>query len=158
MSILTVFSLSDFSQLFLIQSDLELAKLRQASGIAKEISDVEAWFKRRTEKQSPHDFILAIRDKTDGVLIGYVTLVDHSKKREVAELGIVIGNRKGVGFGTEALLALEKLAAENFGFWQFEVKVLTKNTRAQSFFEKNGYGISSYSNGVSSMIKAFKLN
>ena len=153
MSILTLFSLSDFSQLFLIQSDSELARLRQASKIPTQISDVQDWFKRRTDKKSPDDFILAVRDETDGLLIGYVTLIAHSSKRDMAELGIVIGAREGVGFGTKALLALEKLATENFGFHQFDVKVLIENTRAQSFFQKNGYVGSDYSTETLRMIK-----
>lgn len=154
MSVLTLFASSDFEQLFLIQRDTELAKLRQAAGVPKRISDVRAWLKRRTDKQSPDNFILAVRDKTDGILVGYVTLMALSGKTNSAELGIVIGTRKAVGYGTEALLALERLASENFGFSKFQVMVLIENTAAQSFFQKNGYLISDHSRDTLVMIKS----
>jgi len=152
MSVLTLFSSNDLDELFLIQSEIELAKLRQAIGIPESISDVKAWLKRRADRQSPRDFILAVRDKSDGLLVGYVTLISHSKK-STAELGIVIGNRNGSGLGSKALLALEKLAEENFGFEHFLVIVLIENLKAQSFFRKNGYLPLEYSRDTLTMLK-----
>lgn len=136
---LTVFSEEDFQRLYEIQKDVSLATMRQATGVADSIHDVENWMETRGKRQSPSDFCLAIRDLESSLLLGYVTLSSFDEEHATAEIGIVVHPGYQGGVGGPALKQLQRLAHEDFGFIKLVANVLLENSIGQRFFLKNGY-------------------
>jgi hypothetical protein len=81
---LTVFSEEDFQRLYEILKDVSLATMRQATGVADSIHDVENWMEIRRKRQSASDFCLAIRDQESSLLLGFVTLSSFDEEHATA--------------------------------------------------------------------------
>ena len=136
---LTFFCEEDLPAIFDLQRDPISARLRQAKGIPKTISDVRDWLSLKVASQNSGDFILAIRNDENGLLAGYITLRVDYDPTGVAEFGIVIGKNRRNGAGSESLRCVEKLAKESFGYSYLKVNVIEENQIAMNFFLKNGF-------------------
>ena len=136
---LTLFGEQDLSDIFEIQKDLRSAEMRQAMGVPSTLSDVEEWLENKRTIQSSRNFTLGVRLINTHQIVGYVTLKSLETDMFSAEVGIVMNFTKGKGYGGEALNRLERLACFSFGYSTIIANVLTINTKALSFFDKNSY-------------------
>jgi RimJ/RimL family protein N-acetyltransferase len=150
---LTFFCEEDLPALFDLQRDPLSARLRQAKGIPKTISDVREWLNLKIASQNSRDFILAIRNDESALLVGYITLRIDCDGTGVAEFGIVIGKNRRNGAGSESLRCVETLARESFGYSFIKVNVIEENKIAMNFFLKSGFVIIENSEKVTVLIK-----
>jgi len=138
---LSLFSEGDIDRLFQIHSDLQSARMRQAKAVPKSISQVKDWLVSKSATQSPDNFCLAIRQKSNSDLIGYITLKRFEESPTTGEVGIVLQFSKRRGFASQALSLLEKLAKDELGFRIIVANVITENLEANAFFAKNSFNI-----------------
>ena len=136
---LSLFKDSDINRLFEIQSDVDLAKKRQAKMIAMNHGQVAQWLVSKSETQSPSNFCLGVRDRISYELIGYVTLKQYNDQDNVGEVGIVLQSIMRKGIGSQSIKLLESLSKKSFGYTSFVAKVSLDNAIAISFFKKNDY-------------------
>jgi RimJ/RimL family protein N-acetyltransferase len=101
----------------------------------------ERWFESllaRMERQE--DVVLAI-DTADGTHIGSLGLHRINWKDRSAELGILIGDRAywDRGFGTAAILALQRVAFREMNLHRVFLRVNADNARGIRCYEKAGF-------------------
>ncbi len=102
-------------------------------------SDIMTWLENRDPR-----YMILVAENTDGEICGYVSLNKFNFKSAytgVADLSIYIGrNCRGQGIG-EILLDELSEEAKKEGFYKLVLNVISKNKRAQKFYEKMGYSL-----------------
>lgn len=93
-------------------------------------------------KQRPDDVKLAIVTK-EGVHIGNIGIHKISPKHGTAETGTLIGEKKywGMGYGTDAKMALLRWAFDELHLRKVASRVLTTNRRSIAYSKKCGYKV-----------------
>lgn len=125
----------DIEQLRIWRNDQENSRyIRKLPYITKE--DQEIWFSRYLEEEGSYCF--AIVD--DEELVGSVALYDVSG--DSAEFGrLMIGARKGRGYGTKATEAALRIAFEQIGVSKIHAEVSFGNDAALAIYTKVGFRI-----------------
>lgn len=89
----------------------------------------------------PRCVIFAVKDVTDERFLGAVWLFDIHFRHRLAEVRIVIGEKKawGKGAGTEALLLISQFAFKQLNLHKLYAFVLAHNKRAKKAFAQAGF-------------------
>lgn len=90
-----------------------------------------------SELADPDQLILMMDDVTSGERVGYA-LIRFFRKADVFELRRIALNRKGEGYGTEAMKALITYAFTQCGINRFWLDVYPDNIRGIHLYEKLG--------------------
>jgi RimJ/RimL family protein N-acetyltransferase len=99
----------------------------------------EKWF--NYIKRSGQDIVFAIIDKEKGLHIGNCALHKINKKKQTAELGIVIGERKywDRGYGTDVVKTLLSFAFDDLCLSNIRLNVYDYNKRAIKAYSRCGF-------------------
>jgi len=122
-----------------MQSKLNHARMRQASGVASTREDVLNWLRLVAANQGKTKVTMAVRDTNDKSLLGYVSVETKSQEMQTGTLGIFIGYRSRAGIGSIAILKIEAIAKRDLGVSVLEARVANFNSPAIRFFLENGY-------------------
>jgi RimJ/RimL family protein N-acetyltransferase len=136
---LTFFCCHDVPRLLKMQSDVEFARLRQASGLASSEKAVLNWLSSSSLLQGKSKVTMAVRDSFGPSLFGYISVEISSPEASKGILGIFLGPQSSSGSGSTALLEMEKIALEVMELSIIEAHVLDTNLKAINFFAKNQY-------------------
>jgi diamine N-acetyltransferase len=90
-------------------------------------------------KRPPEVAEFTIYDRTDGAPVGTVGLFDIEHEHGSAEFGILLGERRGQGLGTEATRLILRWAFETLGLRNVMLQVLAWNAEAQGAYERAGF-------------------
>jgi len=93
------------------------------------------------DKHHHNSFAFAIRPLDNDDLIGYVQLDDIQWSNRVAWLAIGIGdaNHRGVGYGHEAMLLIQRFAFHELNLYRVQLTVFEYNVRAIALYERLGF-------------------
>jgi RimJ/RimL family protein N-acetyltransferase len=99
------------------------------------------WVDAVLKDQSRTRLVLAIEDKTDGALVGFVYLNNIDWFARNAEFGILIGerNRHGKGLAREALCLVAGYAFETLNLHKLYLRVVAFNKRALALYRAFGF-------------------
>jgi len=99
------------------------------------------WVDTVLKDQSRTRVVLAIEDKTDGALVGFVYLNNIDWFARNAEFGILIGerNRHGKGLAKEAHALVAGYAFETLNLHKLYLRVVTFNKRALALYRAFGF-------------------
>ncbi len=99
----------------------------------------EKWF--NYIKGSGQDIVFAIIDKETGLHIGNCSLHKIDKRKQKAELGIVIGEKKywDKGYGTDAVKTLLRFASGALALSNIRLNVYNYNKRAIKAYRRCGF-------------------
>jgi RimJ/RimL family protein N-acetyltransferase len=99
------------------------------------------WVERVLNDQSRTRLVLAIEDRSDGRLVGFVYLSDIDWVSQVAEFGILIGERErqGKGLGREALALMARHAFHVLNLHRIFLRVPRYNRRALRLYRRFGF-------------------
>ena len=99
------------------------------------------WVNSVLKDQSRTRVILAIEDRTDGVLVGFVYLNNIDWFARNAEFGILIGerNRRGRGLAKDALALVAKYAFTTLNLNRLYLRVVAFNKRALQLYRGFGF-------------------
>lgn len=99
------------------------------------------WVGAVLKDQSRTRLILAIEDKSDGVLVGFVYINHIDWFARNAEFGILIGepSRQGKGLGKEALALVAAYAFETLNLNRLYLRVVAFNRRALRLYRAFGF-------------------
>jgi RimJ/RimL family protein N-acetyltransferase len=99
------------------------------------------WVEAVLKDQSRTRVVLAIEDKTDGVLVGFVYLNNIDWFARNAEFGILIGERSrhGKGLAREALSLVAGYAFETLNLHKLYLRVVAFNKRALALYRAFGF-------------------
>jgi diamine N-acetyltransferase len=110
-------------------------------GIATPESE-EKWVDEVVEKgakKPPEVAEFTIYDRTDGAPVGTVGLFEIEHEHGSAEFGILLGERRGQGLGTDATRLVLGWAFETLGLRNVLLQVLDWNMEAQRAYERAGF-------------------
>ncbi len=98
-------------------------------------------FLQRMLQSSHNAFNFVIADREDGRYLGQLDLFTVDWRLRCGKLGMVIGSaeNRGRGYGTEALLLLERLAFLTLGLERLELEVRMDNAAARRCYERAGF-------------------
>jgi diamine N-acetyltransferase len=102
----------------------------------------EKWVDEVVEKgakKPPEVAEFTIYDRTDGAPVGTVGLFEIEHEHGSAEFGILLGERRGQGLGTEATRLVLAWAFETLGLRNVLLQVLAWNAEAQRAYERAGF-------------------
>lgn len=100
--------------------------------------EVERWLARRADDPTGVFFILA--RAADDAPIGFVQLTRIDREARHAYLGLFLAEEaRGTGMADEALLQIERRAAEEHGLAKLCLETLAGNVRALRFWSRSGY-------------------
>jgi len=105
-------------------------------------AEMEAdWVAAVLKDRSRTRLILAIEDKSDGLLVGFVYLNDIDWFARTAEFGILIGerSRQARGIGQEALALVAGYAFETLNLNRLYLRVVAFNKRALRLYRAFGF-------------------
>jgi len=99
------------------------------------------WVDAVLKDQSRTRVVMAIEDKTDGALVGFVYLNNIDWFARNAEFGILIGerNRHGKGLAKEALALVAGYAFETLNLHKLYLRVVAFNKRALALYRAFGF-------------------
>jgi diamine N-acetyltransferase len=99
------------------------------------------WVNAVLKDQSRTRVVLAIEDKTDGALAGFVYLNNIDWFARNAEFGILIGarNRHGKGLAKDALCLMAGYAFETLNLHKLYLRVVAFNKRALALYRAFGF-------------------
>jgi RimJ/RimL family protein N-acetyltransferase len=99
------------------------------------------WVQAVLKDQSRTRLILAIEDRIDGMLVGFVYLNNIDWFARNAELGILIGERSrhGKGLGKDALALVTDYAFETLNLNKLYLRVVAFNRRALRLYRSFGF-------------------
>jgi RimJ/RimL family protein N-acetyltransferase len=99
------------------------------------------WVEAVLKDQSRTRVVLAIEDKSDGALVGFVYLNNIDWFARNAEFGILIGERSrhGKGLAREALSLVADYAFENLNLHKLYLRVVAFNKRALRLYRAFGF-------------------
>ena len=99
------------------------------------------WVEAVLKDQSRTRVVLAIEDKSDGALVGFVYLNNIDWFARNAEFGILIGERSrhGKGLAREALSLVADYAFESLNLHKLYLRVVAFNTRALRLYRAFGF-------------------
>ncbi len=99
------------------------------------------WVDAVLKDQSRTRVVLAIEDKTDAALVGFVYLNNIDWFARNAEFGILIGerNRHGKGLAKEALALVAAYAFETLNLHKLYLRVVAFNKRALALYRAFGF-------------------
>jgi diamine N-acetyltransferase len=99
------------------------------------------WVEAVLKDQSRTRLVLAIEDKSDGALVGFVYLNNIDWFARNAEFGILIGERSrhGKGLAREALSLIADYAFESLNLHKLYLRVVAFNTRALRLYRAFGF-------------------
>ena len=96
-----------------------------------------SWVHKKLEKRAR---IFSMIDKASGEFIGNIEMMDVENDPRSGELGICItAKQQERGFGSEAIPAMVKYSAEEYGLDRIMLKVFPFNERAIHVYEKCGF-------------------
>ena len=96
-----------------------------------------SWIRRKLENKFR---IFSMIAKDTGEFIGNIEIMDVEGDETSGELGICItAKQQDRGFGSEAIPAMVKYAAKEYGLKRFMLKVFPFNDRAVHVYEKCGF-------------------
>jgi len=112
-------------------------------GIVNEDAET-AWYERMTAaagEPRPTEVPFAIHDAADGELVGVCGLenIDHNFSR--ADFGIVLGQRRGTGIGTDATRLVLDWAFTIIGLHNVMLESYTYNEQAIRAYERAGFRV-----------------
>jgi RimJ/RimL family protein N-acetyltransferase len=112
-------------------------------GIVNEDAET-AWYERMTAaagEPRPTEVPFAIHDVADGELVGVCGLenIDHNFSR--ADFGIVLGQRRGTGIGTDATRLVLDWAFTIIGLRNVMLESYTYNEQAIHAYERAGFRV-----------------
>jgi RimJ/RimL family protein N-acetyltransferase len=98
-------------------------------------------FLNRAMHSAPNAAFFVIADVKDQSYVGQLDIFDINWKLRLGQLGIVIGSdeKRGQGYGTEALGLIQEYAFGVLGLERLELDVYTGNKRAMRCYEKAGF-------------------
>ncbi len=98
-------------------------------------------FLSRAMRSAPNAAFFVIADVNDESYIGQLDIFEINWKIRLGKLGTVIGDedRRGKGYGTEALRLLIDYAFGILGLERLELEVYAENKRAARCYEKAGF-------------------
>ena len=95
------------------------------------------WIRRKLENKFR---IFSMIDKDTGNFIGNIEIMDVEGDAASGELGICItAKQQDRGFGSEAIPAMVKYAAKEYGLKRLMLRVFPDNARAIRVYEKCGF-------------------
>ena len=95
------------------------------------------WIRRKLENKFR---IFSMIDKATGEFIGNIEIMDVEGDAASGELGICItAKQQDRGFGSEAIPAMVKYAAKEYGLKRLMLRVFPDNARAIRVYEKCGF-------------------
>ena len=95
------------------------------------------WIRRKLENNFR---IFSMIDKATGDFIGNIEIMDVEGDAASGELGICItAKQQDRGFGSEAIPAMVKYAAKEYGLKRLMLRVFPDNARAIRVYEKSGF-------------------
>ena len=95
------------------------------------------WIRRKLENNFR---IFSMIDKATGEFIGNIEIMDVEGDAASGELGICItAKQQDRGFGSEAIPAMVKYAAKEYGLRRLMLRVFPDNARAIRVYEKSGF-------------------
>jgi RimJ/RimL family protein N-acetyltransferase len=99
------------------------------------------WIDAVLKDQSRTRVVLAIEDKSDGALVGFVYLNNIDWFARNAEFGILIGERSrhGKGLAREALSLIADYAFESLNLHKLYLRVVAFNKRALRLYRAFGF-------------------
>jgi diamine N-acetyltransferase len=99
------------------------------------------WVEAVLKDQSRTRVVLAIEDKSDGALVGFIYLNNIDWFTRNAEFGILIGERSrhGKGLAREALSLVADYAFETLNLHKLYLRVVAFNTRALRLYRAFGF-------------------
>jgi RimJ/RimL family protein N-acetyltransferase len=99
------------------------------------------WVEAVLKDQSRTRVVLAIEDKSDGALVGFVYLNNIDWFARNAEFGILIGERSrhGKGLAREALSLIAGYAFESLNLHKLYLRVVAFNKRALRLYRAFGF-------------------
>jgi RimJ/RimL family protein N-acetyltransferase len=103
------------------------------------LNQTENFLNSRLNDSGEKGFVIA--DHKTGSYIGQIDLIQMDWKNRCATLGIVIGaaEKRGRGYGTEAILLLEDFAFNRLNLNKLELTLHDYNTRAYRCYLKCGF-------------------
>jgi diamine N-acetyltransferase len=122
-------------------NDPEVRRGLAYRGLVNEDSELK-WYEETTEAARaprPTAVLFAVHDSADGELVGTCVLeeIDHHFAR--AELGIVIGRRRGTGIGTDATRLALDWAFTMIGLRNVMLETYEFNELARRAYERAGF-------------------
>ena len=122
------------------RSDTELSELDAAPPITMKFDEFRRVFNNQFNYPTPWSKRMSI-DTLEGLYIGNCMYYDIDPRRQQAELGIMIGDRRyqGMGYGTDAVLVLLCHIFEATPIERVYLHTLEWNARARSSFAKAGF-------------------
>jgi diamine N-acetyltransferase len=124
-------------------NDPEVRRGLAHRGIVNEDAET-AWYERMTAaagEPRPTEVPFAIHDAADGELVGVCGLenIDHNFSR--ADFGIVLGQRRGIGIGTDATRLVLDWAFTIIGLHNVMLESYTYNEQAIRAYERAGFRV-----------------
>jgi RimJ/RimL family protein N-acetyltransferase len=103
------------------------------------LNQTENWLNSRLNESNTKGFVIA--DSQTGAYFGQIDLIQIDWKNRCTTLGIVIGNpeKRGKGYGTEAILLLEEFVFKRLNLNKLELDLHDYNTRAYRCYQKCGF-------------------
>lgn len=102
------------------------------------MSQEEEFIKKANDN---NNVVLGIEEKETGEFIGVMGLHDISWVNRTATTGAIIGvkEKRGIGLGTDAKMALLRYAFKDLGLRKINSSVISFNERSRRYSEKCGY-------------------
>ncbi len=99
------------------------------------------WVNSVLKDQSRSRVVLAIEDRRDGALVGFVYLNNLDWFSRNAEFGVLIGEREkqGKGFAREALELVVRYAFQELNLHKIYLRVVSFNKRALELYRTFGF-------------------
>jgi RimJ/RimL family protein N-acetyltransferase len=113
----------------------------QHAGLSTQETE-EAWIDETVKagaEREPTAAGFLIYDRTDLVPVGNATLFSINHMNATSKYGILLGERRGKGFGTEATWLILGWAFETLGLRNVLLEVLAWNTGAIQAYERAGF-------------------
>lgn len=101
----------------------------------------QGWYDRILADQGGRRASFSVEDCSDGVLVGFVHLMDIDWPCRSARFGIVIGDvaRQNKGIGLEAIELTLAYAFDTLNLARIELRVIEDNARARHIYGKLGF-------------------
>lgn len=106
-----------------------------------EVGDISAQYEYIEECESDEDGYYWSIETKDGVTIGTVSLFEINPHHKIADLGIVIGDKKywGKGVATEVVNTIKEYAFTILGIERINAEIEEENLPMKKVFEKIGF-------------------
>ncbi len=130
----------DIPGLLSLREDIATQTQLMAQPRPHSMERVERWLMSKSD--TTNEFFIIIADTKNDTLIGYMQYTGMDMLHRFVDLGIcVLPAHHGKGHGTEAMALAENYLKHIFGIRKVLLNVLKENSRAISFYKKNGFSI-----------------